>query len=130
MGMGQEWKCSNCDYTILTSGPHEFYRDKSGQLKPYGHPGASTKEAEEAGIKGFYVHWYCPECRQVEDVILAEFGEARDELTAWGGLGEPSSQHEPLCPKCSTELKHTIDENDICPKCNKGNFELSGSWIS
>jgi len=123
----QEWKCNNCDYEICTSGNHEFYRDKNGHRKPYGHPVPASAEAKEAGVKGFTVDWYCPECRQIKDVIVREFYEARKH-NYWGAPKDASVQHEPLCPKCSTELQQDLGLDTVCPKCNEGIF-LPGSFL-
>ena len=65
MGAGHEWICNTCGYAIKTSGSWEFYRDSKGQHKPYGHPGAGSEEARNAGIKGFSTEAYCPTCDSV-----------------------------------------------------------------
>jgi Zn finger protein HypA/HybF involved in hydrogenase expression len=125
----QQWKCNNCNYQISTSGDHEFYRDNNGHRKWYGHPGPASKEAKEAGVKGFSVRWYCPKCRQVEDAIVREFHEARKH-DFWVVPRDALVQYEPLCLKCNTELQEDLGEDTICPKCNEGKFERGAFLIS
>ena len=47
MAAFSKWKCERCGFTGETSGPHEFYRDDHGELRPYGHPHAVSIEAKE-----------------------------------------------------------------------------------
>jgi len=37
MGASYIHECDKCGYTFHTSGPWEFYRDREGKLKDYGH---------------------------------------------------------------------------------------------
>ena len=128
MGSGTEWKCNSCGYEVITSGPWEFYRDATGQRKPYGHPVPISDEARQAGMKGFSVKWYCPDCRTVQDVILIEYKEPVAHYEKWKGFGQ-SSESAPECPKCGAELKRML-KGHVCPRCTDGKFEYSSWWIA
>ena len=84
MASGYVYRCDDCGYSVRTSGPHEFYRDKKGRRKPYGHPTPASREAEQRGIYGFSAEMYCPHCDQVYDVIMFERDEpGLSPLSAW-----------------------------------------------
>ena len=123
MGAGTEWKCNNCGYTINTSGPWEFYRNAVGRRGVYGHPKPTSKEAAQTGIKGYFVKWYCPNCRTVEDSVEIEFKEHVDRHEQWNQL-EMALPPKAFCTSCGAELQERLDGDEICPKCNKGKFEL------
>ncbi|MFC1977178.1 hypothetical protein ACFLWS_02790 [Chloroflexota bacterium] len=129
MGAGHTWKCSTCGYKIEISGLWEFYRDRNGNRNPYGHPTPSSEEAKEMGVKGFTSVEYCPKCRKVREVIVKEYEKPIIGGGHWGSK-EPAVEYEALCPKCGTGLEDHLNESDVCPKCNKGNFEISDLWVS
>jgi len=72
MGAGYIHVCSDCGYSVSTSGPSEFYRDREGKRKIYGHPDPLSFEALERGIYGFSGEVYCPNCDKVFDLVLVE----------------------------------------------------------
>ena len=125
MGSGGAWKCNFCGYEVGVGGPFEFYRDDKGQRKTYGHPVPSSKEAEEAGIKGFFELAYCPTCDKVQDVILVEFATPKDYFGAWSSIGKIKLQ----CPDCGEKLYKYL-ENLQCSRCRKGFFKLKMLWFS
>ena len=45
MGASYIYECDKCGYTFHTSGPWEFYRNREGKLKDYGHPSPKSREA-------------------------------------------------------------------------------------
>ena len=73
MGTTFSFKCDKCDHSFYTSGPWEFYRDSDGNVKDFGHPGPTSKEAEDRGLWGFYDSMYCLDCGQVSDIVIKEF---------------------------------------------------------
>ena len=105
MGAWYTHKCDNCDYEVHTEGPWEFYRDKKGRRKMYGHPGPASQEAADCGIAGLTGRLYCPECDKVSEVVLVEFKKpAGKSLEVWGGMAEPLDEYKKedavKCPKC------------------------------
>ncbi len=123
--------CTECGYEVETSGLHEFYRDKSGKRKLYGHPIPTSKEAEERGIYGFSAELYCPICDEVFDLIVVEYKrpckEELNYLKVWFDMVEPKDEYreddEVRCPKCgNTELilEPEEDEEVKCPRCKRG----------
>jgi hypothetical protein len=133
MPFGYDWKCNHCDNTIRTSALWEFYRDSSGSLVKYGHPGTHSKRAAKAGIKGFYAEFYCPKCREVRIAPVIEFAKsyhgALDALCA-AEYDPTVKKYDVVCEVCHTELIDYLDESNICPKCNIGHFEESARYMS
>ena len=112
-----DWKCSNCGFTVETSGSHEFYRDDNGELRPYGHPpsGASI-EAEEKGVKGFYVCGYCTKCDTIKTAITREFNIPVHNWHCHIPANIEVKSFTPICGECGTELiRYFVDKP--CPKC-------------
>ncbi len=135
MGAGYEWKCTACGYKIETSGPWEFYVDKKGNRKPYGHPSPMSREAKKSGVYGLSAAMYCPKCDRVEDSILVEFeAPQKDMLDVWSGRARVKQQYEhsvPTCTQCGGILYLALPEDEIkCPRCNKGTFEGGMVWVS
>lgn len=130
MGAGYEYICDTCGYKVETSGPWEFYRDTEGQRKPYGHPVPMSQEAEEAGIKGFSINAYCPQCDRVRDVILVEFETPRDYHAAWAGCGRLPDDHQLTCGICGGRLCEYLPGKLSCPRCQKGTFKHTKFWKS
>jgi cytochrome c-type biogenesis protein CcmH/NrfF len=127
MGAWFTHKCDKCNYEVHTDGPWEFYRDKEGKRKMYGHPVPASKEAEESGIAGLTGHLYCPQCDTVSEVILVEFKTpTKDSMDVWSGRAEPHEEYKKLdavkCPKCgNTDLILGDDQEPLsCPQCENG----------
>jgi len=127
------FKCNKCSFTFNTSGPDEFYRDKKGMMKPYGHPVPMSKEAEKRGIYGLTADVYCMDCKKnIRDFILVEYKKPvpdDEKVWMWAGLKEPKKKYKvnkPCCPECGKS--HLIFEPStrkiLCPVCNKR--EISG----
>lgn len=115
--------CDTCGYGFETSGLHEFYRDSNGDLRDYGHPLASSKEAKEAGISGFYAKAWCLHCDKHVDVVVREFAHpvGRDEAI-WTPGALPEKEVTVVCPECGD---HSPVMGDVplgktfpCPKCD------------
>ena len=128
MGAVFEHKCTSCGYSVSTSGPWEFYRDKNGQMTPYGHPVPASKEAQERGIYGFYGTLYCPICDATHEIILVEFKEpCRRSIQAWGGEFEPKEEYQKKdavkCPSCGSIallFGPAKEKQLVCQHCGKG----------
>lgn len=74
MGSSNNFICNKCDFSFSTSGPWEFYRDKKGNSKPYGHPVPISAEAEKAGITGLTADVFCLTCMEnINNFILVEY---------------------------------------------------------
>lgn len=127
MGGHYEWKCDNCGHKVQTDGPLEFYRDAKGHRRPYGHPGPGSKEAEQAGIKGFYAVAYCLHCDSARDALLVEFDSPRDYSGAWSECDDPS---ELVCPECGGRLSYEDLWGIECPRCRKGCFYCDSFAVS
>lgn len=134
LGAWYSHECDNCGYTVNTQGPWEFYRDKEGTRKPYGHPGPTSLEAEKRGISGLCGIFYCNKCDAIFEAIIVEFKKpTRESLDVWRRTPEPKDECEKRekieCPVCGN-TKLLFDDRDIeeikCPQCKKGKFI---SWM-
>ena len=115
MAAYDKWKCESCGFQVETSGSHEFYRDENGECHSYGHPGASSKEAKERGVKGFYVRGYCAKCDSMKAAITREFNTPVHE--GWWHIPDNKvKSFKPICSECGTELITDFYEKP-CPKC-------------
>ncbi|MFC2000397.1 hypothetical protein ACFLXE_06545 [Chloroflexota bacterium] len=138
MGASYLHKCSACSYSLRTSGPWEFYRDKKGERKDYGHPRTTSREAEKRGIFGLSGELYCPTCDGTFDLILVEFKKpARDSLSVWGGRCEPKDEFYDegavRCPECGNidlVLGPAEDMELTCPRCKEGQLIGEMEWVS
>ncbi|MFW6035856.1 MAG: hypothetical protein ACOCRZ_06335 [Halothermotrichaceae bacterium] len=134
MGSVYVHTCSNCGYTVETSGPWEFYRDSEGKRKLYGHPAPVSEEARERGIYGLSAKIYCPECDNVHDLIIVEYKKSTDNtLQVWLGECEPKNTEVPECPGCGNRKLVFVPDEDRkvkCPRCNEGVLEGRQEWIS
>jgi len=138
MGAGYIHECDKCGYSVSTSGPSEFYRDSTGERKPYGHPSPISKEAKKCGIYGLSADLYCPNCDKNFDLILVEFKKpSKDGIGVWTGGCEPKDEFKGKnavkCPKCgSTNLVLGPDEDRkiTCPRCKEGRLVGKMEWIS
>jgi len=138
LGAFHEFTCNNCGYKISTSGLWEFYRDDQGNLQDYGHPVPRSREAREKGVYGLYGNFYCPTCDQTQKIICIEAKEPiYDRFDLWTFSFEPIDEYkdsfEIKCPVCNNTqlLLEPDEENPVkCPRCKKGNFELTYEIIS
>jgi len=138
MGAGFKHICSSCGYSIETSGPWEFYRDRGGNRHPYGHPCPVSDTAAESGIYGLSGEVYCPTCDKVFDVVLVEFKEpSQNTLSVWSGRCEPAEKFKKKgavqCPQCGDShliLGPEMETKSLCPRCQKGVLEGTVVWIS
>jgi hypothetical protein len=138
MGSGFNLVCDNCQYSVETSGPWEFYRDEKGRRQDFGHPSPVSDEAARRGVYGLFGKLYCSTCNKVVTVILVEFTEpCRDSLKLWSGECEPQEKFlkddAVVCPKCKSKYLILEPDNDhppSCQKCGKGLLIGAHSWIS
>jgi uncharacterized protein YbaR (Trm112 family) len=135
MGAGFAWTCDHCGHSVRTSGPWEFYRDREGRRKPYGHPVPISQEAKDAGVSGLSGELYCPNCDEVFDVIRVEF--KRPTSNPWSKDNEPTDEFKGkdrvTCPRCRVSLLIAAPgpgEKIACPRCKVGTFLVSMPWIS
>jgi Zn finger protein HypA/HybF involved in hydrogenase expression len=128
MGFFYQLVCKKCSFNRNTSGPWEYYIDKKGQMKSYGHPMPCSVEAAKRGIWGLTAEVFCKQCCGVYKIILVEFKKPVLELAqVWIARPEGKDDYEHgsiYCPNCnSIDLVLSPDENEapiICPKCKKG----------
>jgi hypothetical protein len=135
MGAGYRHTCDKWGYSVSTTGPYEFYRDRFGQRKVYGHPHAISEEARERGIAGFAAKMFCTSCDEVVDVILQDFPTTLDRpLDAWLGASNTRLQGaQARCPDCGSPellLGGRDDAIVACPRCQRGNLVGKLEWIS
>lgn len=123
------FECNKCKHRVNTSGPHEFYRNKKGNMKPYGHPVPISKEAAEMGISGLTIEFYCPKCDKNFETIIVEYKKPTDDkLAMWSGALEPKDEYKNKdvfrCPKCDEILIFNPEEfkNIKCSRCKEGIF--------
>jgi hypothetical protein len=116
MAAFSKWEYESCDFKTETSGSHEFYRDGHGELRPYGHPQATTKEVEEKGAKGFYVWGYCTKCDSAKVAITREFNSPIHNWHRHIQADNEVKSFKPICGECGTELITDFYEKP-CPKC-------------
>ena len=138
MGASYKFKCSNCKYSFNTSGPWEFYRDKKGKIKPYGHPEPMSNEAVKMGISRFFGELYCVKCDKIYEVILVDYDNPdKNPVSAWRKAAIQKSTHLFVeCSECeSTEMVFTpyLENREKiiipCPMCKKGEIIGEMEWI-
>ena len=134
------FKCNNCGCEVVTSGPHEFYRDRLGRMKPCGHPFPS-EEALKWGIAGLFLDLYCTECGGVSSIVMEEYDK---RIMGWSpfrhlihaeamnNAEDPETKPCPSCggegtlvflPDCSTSegrLEEGITSLGPCRRCWNG----------
>ena len=92
MGSCYAYSCDKCGHTYNTGGPWEFYRDKKGRIKQYGHPVPCSEEAEKAGVHGLTGNVLCLDCgAEIRDLVIEEYKTAvKDEFKVrmWAGRVE------------------------------------------
>lgn len=135
MGSWYTYSCNKCGKTYKTSGPWEFFRDKKGRIKQYGHPVPLSREAEKAGVHGLTGNVLCLDCGQeARGLVLCEYkSPVKDEykLRMWAGqveLKDKSKKQVPQCPGCGSEKMVLSPPRDRrkklkCPGCGKGNLD-------
>lgn len=71
--------CDRRAYTVIASGPREFYRDAQGQRRPYGHPIPASQKARERGTARLAANLYGPEYDRVSNrqCRIQDGGEGR-----------------------------------------------------
>ena len=116
MAAFSKWKCERCGFTVETSGPHEFYRDDNVELLPYGHPTVGSEEAEEKGVKGFYICGYCIQCDSAKVIIIREFNSPIHNWHCHILDNNEVKSFKPICGECGTRLILDFFEKP-CPKC-------------
>jgi hypothetical protein len=126
MGCWSKYRCTKCGLEITTSGYWEFYRDKNGTCKPYGHPSPISAEATKQGCKGFYIEWYCSQCKEIRNVILKEFEQPCFD-SPYGQLSMTDRVFNFSCDKCGDVLKEDLKKEN-CPVCGNNAFELA-KWL-
>ena len=128
LGVQLKISCNNCDLSVHTYGPWEFYRNSKGVLRHYGHPTPNSKTARKAGIYGLAGNYFCLSCGKLVEVILVEFKTpCYDAAKAWSGDIEPKDEYKNVrnsnCPNCGGEkvVQSIPDDDEInCPKCKIG----------
>ena len=127
MATRAEWRCNNCGHIVNTSGPWELYSNTAVKRRIYWHRRPVSEDANNPGIKGYFVKWYCPHCREVVDSVEIE---SKEHINYWEQWNQPEVGLLTIafCPSCGAGLKERLDDNEICPKCNRGKFELSNRW--
>ena len=116
MGVYAEFHCPECGFRVRIGGPEEFYYDPSGRRRHYGHPQPASEEAQAAGVSGFFSHMWCPGCRDIKHVVVAEFDAPLQPQSAWMRLAALAEDDGPaFCPDCSVELGSRVGNG--CPEC-------------
>ena len=128
MGTGYFHHCSHCSFSLSTSGPWEFYRDEEGNRQAYGHPIPLSPEAEERGIWGYSAEIYCLQCMELQETILVEWGDPREEDFPLQEIPDTP----PTCPICqSKKVIFEASRRELpCPQCKKGTLKGEVEWIS
>jgi rRNA maturation protein Nop10 len=138
--MGAEYflECNKCGRSVRTSGPWEFYRDKGGRRRAYGHPRPISEEAREQGVYGLSASMYCSDCGRVSSLVLVEFATPiKSPRSVWLENNEPKEEYKsekPVkCPKCGGEnllLEPSEDREMKCFHCKEGRLILKDMWIA
>ena len=132
MPFGYVYHCNKCSHEVTVSSGWEFYIDPNGICKKCGHPTMSD-EAKKYGIKGFMAFWYCRQCQQLRDAVIAEFSSPRNgSLDACLAYSDSDVEHKyflAVCDACGSVLVENLNGLP-CPKCGKGKFKESGRFMS
>jgi len=60
----------SCRFDVTLSDGTEFFVDRDGRQLPYGRPFPLSREAEQAGVAGFWREWVCWACGALERETL------------------------------------------------------------
>ena len=123
--LGITWKCKNCNHEVIVTDGWEFYLDRGQKRKRYSPP-LPISSRSIGDVEGFSSDLYCPKCQDVRDVVIEDFKNA---VTA-GRQEAIKSETQPVCDICGTKVKRSLDESDLCPRCNTGTFKLHNIWES
>ena len=131
MPFGFSYQCNKCSYEVTVSSGWEYYIDSNGVRKKCGHP-ALSDEAKKYGVKGFMAFWYCRQCQQLRDAVIAEYSSPRNgPLDSCLAYSDPNVERKyflAVCSECNSVLVEDMD-NLPCPKCG-GKFKDSGRFMS
>lgn len=127
MGATYTHRCDHCGYTVITSGPWEFYRDSSGARHFYGSPAPISEEAKTSGISGLSGQVYCTTCDKVYDLVLIELKTpTHHPWVIWIVTAEPDDYKQNgvvTCPECGNTNLALSPQNDLpCPRCGEGHM--------
>ncbi len=121
------FRCSECGYSVGTSGPWHFILDEHGNRNYLKTPPSDSEPKAPYNGVGSYAHMYCSTCDETYGILLSEvigprLGRMPESLRNRFEL----ARHDGLCPICGDDatLLHNQsgDTHVLCPHCNKGTF--------
>ena len=132
MPFGFIYQCNNCHFEVTVSSGWEYYIDLNGVRKKCGYP-AMSDEAKKYGVKGFMVFWYCRQCQQFKESVIAEYTSPSngplDSCLAYTDSTVELKYILAVCDKCGSVLVENLNGLP-CPKCGIGKFKESGRFMS
>jgi ribosomal protein S27AE len=132
MPFGFIYQCNNCHFEVTVSSGWEYYIDLNGVRKKCGYP-AMSDEAKKYGVKGFMVFWYCRQCQQFKESVIAEYTSPSngplDSCLAYTDSTVELKYILAVCDKCGSVLVENLNCLP-CPKCGIGKFKESGRFMS
>ena len=119
-----------CGYYFTTSGDWEFYRDKEGNKKQYGHPSALNEEAERRGVWGYSAFMHCLDCDNKSEIIVSEIPNCfREKGFVWEWPWRNRVWFRIFYYLLSRSYKIERKLNVKCPHCESLNLiSHSESW--
>lgn len=125
--------CNKCKYNFSMSGSWEFYRDKDGNIKSYGHPGAMSEEAANSGIYGYRSDMFCGNCKKTfKDLIISEYKEPVIDRSKQKDADVKDEYKDGVkCPECGKLglLSPWVEDKEfVCPKCGERELVSPSSW--
>lgn len=117
MAVYQSVICTNCKWAVGISGPHEFFRKKSGEIETIRHPIATEKQVKN-GVSGSYADGFCGDCGMENRIILREY----ESPIKFGRYASPVLA---AMPDAFVEMVKTsmINHGIISPSMN-GNYHM------
>jgi hypothetical protein len=124
------FQCTGCGHDIELVGAREFYITPAGERVDYQYPEPDSYEWPIKRVSGLWNHVWCPACRDVRHIVIAELPEPAEHPVQAFLLAEAegrSGDEVGPCPVCGAMTLHDL-EGQPCPRCPQGRLTLIGEY--
>lgn len=138
-GTGSLWECDECGHIIMIRAPHQCYIQEEDRVIS----ATGFWLLYEMCMSLWHPTLWCPQCRARRKIMMEQRLEFLDlyrqvvsitdvdklSIGEYANYKARLKHSEPVCHVCNSDLKAGMDEDDVCPKCNTGRFNLTGLII-
>jgi hypothetical protein len=124
------FQCAGCGNDIELVGAKEYSIAPDGARVDYYYPEPGTYEWPVKRVSGLWNHVWCPACRDIRQIVIAELPEPAEHPVQAFLLAEAegrSGDEVGPCPVCGTMTLHDL-EGQPCPRCPEGRLTLIGEY--